>query len=98
MLAWNRLSRNQRVFGALLVVVFLFASPFLITSAASIAGRAQIAGALLCSIGLILNPLSFTQPVRALTSPDLMPSVCRGLFVAGAILFFGGIVVTPLFL
>ena len=98
MLAWSRLSRSQRVYGAFLIFVFLLSSPFLITSAASISSRAQIGGALLCSIGLILNPLSFTQPIDAATNLELTPKVCRGLFLAGAILFFAGIVVTPLFL
>ena len=98
MLAWNRLSKSQRLYGAFLVFVLMFASAFLITSAASLSNRAQIGGALLCSIGLILNPSSFTQPVRAAACLDLTPLVCRGLFLAGAILFFGGIVVSPLFL
>jgi hypothetical protein len=98
MLAWSRLPRSQRLYGAFLVFIVLFSSPFLITTAASISGRAQIGGALLCSVGLILNPMSFIQPIGAATTLDLTPKVCRGLFLVGAILFFAGIVVTPLFL
>jgi hypothetical protein len=98
MLAWSRLSKNQRACGAFLFVVFLFGSPFLVTSVASISSRAQIGGALLCSIGLILNPLSFTPHTRAATNPDPTPIVCRGFFLVGAILFFTGVIVTPFFL
>lgn len=98
MLAWSRLSRNQRAFGAFLLFVFLFSAPFLIKAAGSISIQAQIAGALICSLGLILNPVSFTQPIRATTDLQLAPKICRRLLVVGAVLFFAGIVITPLFL
>ena len=98
MLAWSRLSGRQRAYGVFLVVVFLFGSPILIASAGSIPSQAQIGGALICSIGLILNPLSFTQSVGAVPDLHVIPKVCRGLFIVGGILFFLGIVVTPLFL
>jgi hypothetical protein len=98
MLAWNRLSGSQRTYGAFLVLLFLCSARFFLMSAESISHRAQIGGALLCCLGLILNPATFSRPVLAATDFQTAPRVCRQLYVAGAVLFFAGIVLTPLFL
>lgn len=81
-----------------MLLALLSGSPFLIAAAGTVSSQTQIAGALICPLGLVLSSISFTQPMRAMAEFHSAPKICRRLFTAGAVLFFAGVVVTPVFL
>jgi hypothetical protein len=83
MLAWSKLSMKQKAGAAFLALLFLFSGPGLLYVASTTPDLLKTAGSLLCGIGVLLAPSSFSRSFGAPLQFTKMPVVSRLFLGAG---------------
>ena len=87
MLGWHDLTRNQKLCGVFLLVLFVGTSPFLVfVIPTSLGERVWYAGLMSSGFGVILDPQWFRVKYGTPVNVAAMPGVCRILVGVGVAL------------